>query len=163
MILYQRALEVDAGVFRRLGSSIPAAIRGAGDPGSAKAASLLNASPRFRDEQGGFVIAVDRSGASLRACLRGPDGASLACAEVAPKEGNTEDDLASRLVMAFHANVFAPRVTLTSGDLRSLDGSTTLAGQEQREKMEEMLRQMAKDPSSSIQWSRARRSSASYR
>jgi hypothetical protein len=67
----------------------------------------------------------------------------LACGEAAAKKGEDDRAWASRVAAAFHKNAFAPRVALTTGELGSLDGSTTLAGQAQREQMEELLRNMA--------------------
>jgi hypothetical protein len=75
--------------------------------------------------------------------LLSPEGAVLACGEASKRPDEEPRAWASRLAAAFHKNVFAPRVSLTTGDLGSLDGSTTLAGQAQREKMEELLRGMA--------------------
>lgn len=144
---FQRAFEADPGVFRRLGIAIPAAVEAPViDPVASLVASRIAGSPRFYEDRAGFVVFIDRPVAAYRACLRAPDGASLACAEVAGAPGELDADLAARVVTAFHRAAFAPRVSLTSGDLRSLDGATTLAGQAERERMEEILRSMAEDP-----------------
>lgn len=150
VVLYRRALELDPGVFRRLGRAIPAIVRAEGVGAEIdKAVSLLGGSPRLFEDRNGFLVVISVAGSMLRACLRAPDGASLACAEEAPKLGDVEGDLASRLVVSFHDVAFSARVPLTAADLRSLDGATTTAGKEEREQLEEILRSMAGEPSPS--------------
>jgi tetratricopeptide (TPR) repeat protein len=143
MPLFQRALELDPGVLRRLRLALPASIRAESGGAASLAAEMLVRSPRFSPSQSGFQVALSGAPGLVRACLRSPEGAVLSCAEVAPKRGELDRDTALRLAAAFHKQAFAPRVSLTTSDLNSLDGSTTLAGQAQREKMEELLRGMA--------------------
>lgn len=141
--LFHRAMELDPGVLRRLRLALPASVRAESSGAASLAAEMLQRSPRLSPSPNGFQVALSAAPGLLRACLRSPDGAVLSCAEIAPKRGETERDAALRLAAAFHKQAFAPRVSLTTGDLHSLDGSTTLAGQAQRERMEELLRNMA--------------------
>ena len=155
--LFERAMQRDPGVIRRLGFSLPATIKALHeDPAVSRARALLERSPRLDEASWGFSISVERAGERLKACLRSPQGAVLGCSEVArapkenpdpkaPKEPEDDDNFAARLVEAFHKNTFAMRVGLTSTDLNSLDGSTTLAGQAQREMMQNVLTEAAKD------------------
>lgn len=141
--LFQRAMELDPGVLRRLGFALPAAVRAESGGAPVLAAEMLSRSPRLVPAPNAFQVALSGGAGVYRACLLSPEGAVLSCAEIAPKRDELERDVAVRLAAAFHKQAFAPRVALTTGDLHSLDGSTTLAGQAQREKMEELLRGMA--------------------
>jgi tetratricopeptide (TPR) repeat protein len=84
LALYEEALLKDGGVIRRLGLRIPARVRvtGGGDIG-ARAADLLEASPRFRADAG-FEIAVTGDGREVTACLRTPHAAEIGCTSVDP-------------------------------------------------------------------------------
>ena len=53
------------------------------------------------------------------------------------------EDRGARLIQDLHTNTFAMRVGLTQADLKSLDGSNTLAGQAQREAMQGLLKEVA--------------------
>ena len=157
--LFERAMQRDPGVIRRLGLALPATVKELhDDPAVSRAGTLLERSPRVHEASWGFQISVERAGQRLKACLRSPQGATLSCSEVArapkpnpdpkaPKEPEDDDNFAARLVEEFHKNTFAMRVGLTSTDLNSLDGSTTLAGQAQREMMQNVLNDAAKDDS----------------
>ena len=141
--LFQRALELDPGVLRRLRLALPASVQAESGGAASLAAEMLDRSPRLAPSPSAFVVALSGGPGLLKACLRSPAGAVLSCAEITPKRGEPDRGAALRLAAAFHKQAFAPRVSLTTGDLDSLDGSTTLAGQAQREKMEELLRGMA--------------------
>jgi hypothetical protein len=120
-----RALQLDAGVVRRLGLALPAAVSASGGAVATQAAAYLERSPRFTRERPGFRIEVTGDDVSGAACLVGPQGERLACGTVTPRAGEDGAAIARRLAAEFHAQVFAPRVDLTQADLRSLDGSTT--------------------------------------
>jgi hypothetical protein len=136
-------MELDPGVLRRLRLALPASVRAESGGAALLAAEMLERSPRLTPSPSGFQVALHAAPGLLRACLRSAEGAVLSCADVAPKRGEADRDAALRLAAAFHKQAFAPRVSLTTNDLNSLDGSTTLAGQAQRERMEELLRNMA--------------------
>ena len=155
--LFEQALQKDAGVVRRLGLAIPAHVSGAGDAAVDRAVVLLGRSPRLRDEAWGFSVKVEReaAGAGLKACMNTPNGTTLRCVVAlrltdkdpkAPPEAL--DDWAARLVEQFHRDVFALRGGMTTQDLDSLDGSTTAASQAQREQLQGVLTDVAKDATS---------------
>ena len=170
--LFERAMQKDPGVIRRLGLAIPARVKPLGsDAAISRAVTLLERSPRLEDASGAFQITIERGPKGLKACLLSPQGAQMSCTEAAraqepvlpdgtpapagstaapdgkplPTRPESEDDWAAHLVEQFHKNAFAMRFGLTQVDLNSLDGSTTLAGQAQREKMQEALTEMAKE------------------
>jgi tetratricopeptide (TPR) repeat protein len=151
LALLEQALQKDAGVVRRLGLAIPAHVSGSGDAAVQRAVVLLGRSPRFRDAGWGFVVTVEKDAAGLKACLKTPNGTTLTCVVAAPrvvkeKEPREEpEDWAARLVESFHRDAFAMHVGMTTRDLDSLDGSTTVASQAQREKMQGVLTDVAKD------------------
>ena len=167
--LFEVAMRRDAGVIRRLGLAIPAVVRGSGsDEAVGLAAEMLTRSPRFRVASAGFQVTIDRAGASLHACLRTPSGAELSCADApqippkpaeappaasaapagsgtpppAPKPDSPKE-WAARLADTFHKNAFSIAVGLSQEDLQSLDGSTTVASQAERDQMKSMLKGMA--------------------
>jgi len=151
LALLEQALQKDAGVMRRLGLAIPARVSGSGDASVERAVVLLGRSPRLREADWGFTVKVQKDGAGLKICLGTPNGTTLTCAQSAPREAKdkepreTPEDWAARAVEGFHHEAFAMRVGMTTRDLDSLDGSTTVASQAQREKMQGVLTDVAKD------------------
>ncbi len=63
----------------------------------------------------------------------------LSCSNVVPRAGEDDDAIARRLARQFHEDSFAPRVNLTQSDIRSLDGSTTVAAGHSAEKVRDVL------------------------
>jgi hypothetical protein len=122
------AWQIDPGVIRRRGLSLPVRVVAGADTVSREAASLLRWSPRFHTAAHGFELRIEPAGAGWLACLHGPHGALLHCSEASRNEAESDREVASRLVGALHAGAFAPRVDLTQADLRSLDGSTVAGG-----------------------------------
>jgi tetratricopeptide (TPR) repeat protein len=147
LALLERAMSLDPGVVRRLGLSLPTEIRVApgGDPAVIeRAAVLAGRSPRLREARGGgFELLIDGQGPHARACVRGPGGRALGCAVVTAQPDEAPEDRGARLIQDLHTNTFAMRVGLTQADLKSLDGSNTLAGQAQREAMQGLLKEVA--------------------
>lgn len=160
--LLEQAMTLDPGVVRRLGLSIPARITvGSSSNTAQRAAELLARSPRLRSEPGAFEITIDVGQGVMRACLRGPTGSRLACAEppaeAARRDGVTQErpsgpsgqgsgarrptvgERARGLVEAFHRQVLAMPLGLSGTDLSSLDGSTTVAEQAVREQLSGVL------------------------
>jgi hypothetical protein len=132
--LFERAMSLDPGVVRRLGLAIPARVEvaGGGAP-AAHAGAMLERSPRLHAAASAFVVRVEGDARHLTACLLTPSAAQLACGEATAAAGDGPDSLAARLSDDFHRAAFAMRFSLTPTDLRSLDGSTTMAQGSARE------------------------------
>ena len=96
---------------------------------------LRSGSPRLREEPGGFLVRIEAGDRQAAACLLSPRQAVLGCADVGLRAGESHDQLARRLAAQFHQRMFAPRVDLTQGDLRSLDGSTLAGGGRSAERL----------------------------
>lgn len=142
-LLFAKAMDIDPGVIRRLGMAIPAEVRAESGGAAEEATEMLRRSPRLDLQPGAFTVSVSGNAHSLKACLLGADGAVLSCAQTLLKQGEELQQSAARLALAFHKNAFGPRVSLTTGELHSLDGSTTLAADAQRDQMQDLLRSMA--------------------
>jgi tetratricopeptide (TPR) repeat protein len=126
--LLDLAWQIDPGVIRRRGLSLPVRIRVGADGVSREAASLVRWSPRFHVAPNGFELSIEAAAGGWLACLHGPQGALLHCAEASQTEAASDRERASLLVRRLHEGAFAPRVDLTQADLRSLDGSTVASG-----------------------------------
>jgi len=135
--LFSQALQIDPGLLRRLDIALPVRITATADPVAQQAAALLEGSPRLT-EGGQFRVHVE-GGKTRQVCLHSPQDDVLGCATLELRAGDTDDRLARRLVAAFHAEVFAPRLDLTQQDIRSLDGSTTAGGGRSRERLHTIL------------------------
>jgi tetratricopeptide (TPR) repeat protein len=139
LVLFEKALALDPGVVRRLGLALPARVESLGGGLPARVAALLRRSPRLSASSAGFVVRVEGDDRRLRACLLTPSAAQLGCGEVRAAPGEAVDDLASRLVHDFHRAAFTMKFSLTPTDLRSLDGSTTMAQGSAREALRGIL------------------------
>jgi tetratricopeptide (TPR) repeat protein len=127
---FERAMQIDPGVLRRLGFALPVKLRVSGDAvGEAFADGLAN-SPRFDVGERGLLVTLQADRSQGEACLIGSSGAQLSCARAEAKSNEGADVLATKLLTAFHERVFAPPVDLSQIDANSLDGST-LRGSEQ--------------------------------
>ncbi|MBW2528353.1 MAG: hypothetical protein JRI23_29525 [Deltaproteobacteria bacterium] len=162
--LLEQAIQIDPGVIRRMGGTIPVRIRAQkGSKTAGRAAELLARSPRLRVEKGGFEIRVEPVSGVLQACLRGPTGTLLSCAlpieDERPPDGGTEPsesqpsppskkkltvtERAQRIVEGFHLRALAMPLGLSGTDLSSLDGSTTVAEQAVREQLRGVLEDLS--------------------
>ena len=56
-------------------------------------------------------------------CLFGRTGAAWGCGKADPENEDTGLSYAQRIVNAFHAEIFSPRIDLSRIDINSLDGS----------------------------------------
>ena len=149
-----RAYTIDPSVIRRMGLSLPARFAGSG-PESGKVIEMLRRSPRFRSSEGGFQVEVSASPGDYRICLRSPEGNELRCAPdpaaatpaPAPPPAATPEEAAKppepmtaiKAVEEFHRQAFAMPLGLTGEDMNSLDGSTTVAEQAVRDRVDKML------------------------
>ncbi len=137
--LFDRALQGDPGVMRRLGIALPCVFDVETGGMADRAGELLAGSPRLREAGFGFRVRTSSEGDVVESCLVGPSGSLHACARVAPEPGETEEAQVRRLAAEFHTAVLAPRVDLTQADLDSLDGSTTVVGIRGTERARELL------------------------
>ncbi|MEZ4407615.1 MAG: hypothetical protein R3A52_14220 [Polyangiales bacterium] len=140
---YERAMQSDPGALRRMGASIPAVVRATGGGAAEQAGELIERSPRLRDDEHGFRVEVTGSARAMRLCLRSPLGNELSCTTVTPERNEAPDAFARRAVERFHAEAFATRVGLSTQDLRSLDGTTTVNDAAAREQMNGVLRDIS--------------------
>jgi hypothetical protein len=69
----------------------------------------------------------------------------LSCARVEPRPDEPPLEAARRLAAAFHETAFALRVDLSQADLKSLDGSTVVAGGRGEERLRLILRDLTAD------------------
>ncbi len=121
---YERAMQIDPGVLRRLRIALPVKVQAAGDDVSEAFVDGLDNSPRFEVGERGLLVTVQADRARGEACLIGPSGAQLACGRAEAKANDDATMLAAKLLSAFHDRVFAPPVDLSQVDANSLDGST---------------------------------------
>lgn len=143
--LFAIAMEIDPGVLRRLGLSLPARVERAGGAEAEEAASLLERSPRLHERGGAFVVAVTELPAALRACLRTASGNELSCAEVPrtlPEDAPEEEralGAPERLAREAHRQLFGARIRLSSIDLGSLDGRTQGGSRLANERLRDLM------------------------
>jgi len=148
--LYERAMQGDPGIVRRMGYRIPVRVEAtSGGELCAETARLLRRSPRLDDTPGGFPLSVRVDGPEIEVCLRTALGAELSCsrspvalpqkegADVTPPAGPVEPP--QRASEVFHKTVFALKMNLSESDLRSLDGGTTATRDAARDKMRDLL------------------------
>jgi hypothetical protein len=138
--LLLRALALDPGALRHFGLALPVRLQVSGAPAQ-EAAALLARSPRFsEDSLSDLILSIAPRGGQLEGCLRGPDGAAVACADVP-----LDAEAPAALARAFHRALLSPRASLAGLDLRSLDGSTTVESLE-RDKLRILLQPPAPHP-----------------
>jgi tetratricopeptide (TPR) repeat protein len=142
-----QALQLDPGVVRRLGLALPTSIAVGEGEMAAAARGALRASPRFTAPTGrSFAVSLSGSAAEGRACLDGPAGESLACATVTARAGEDAAAVGRRLASELHTQAFAPRLDLSQADLRSLDGSTTVARERSAMRLQGILETITGKP-----------------
>lgn len=123
---YDRLLQTDPGLLRRLELPVPIRLRASAGEIAAATRSALARSPRFVEDAHGLEVDIDANPASGRVCLRGIAGSVLACADASSESTDDVDQIAQRLVDAFHEQAFAPRIDVSQADINSLDGSPHL-------------------------------------
>lgn len=127
---YERAMQIDPGVLRRLGLALPVRIESHGDEVAEDVADALGNSPRFDVGDRGLTLRVTATRAGGEVCLVGASGAQLACGKAEPKANEKPDQLVTKLVKDLHENVFAPNINLSQTDANSLDGSNLRGGEQ---------------------------------
>jgi hypothetical protein len=127
---FERTLQIDPSVFRRLGLTVPVRINASNNAVSNELVDALERSPRFDVGDRGLTIQVQADAAQGSVCLVGISGAELACGRAQAKANESSDTLAAKLLEDFHERAFAPHLDLTQVDANSLDG-TNLRGSSQ--------------------------------
>ena len=117
--LYEEVLATDPGLFRRLGWALPVEVRSSDAAIDRALARAVMRSPRFERSEDGLTIQIE----GARICLFGRTGAAWGCAAAELEEGDTDRSYEQRIVDAFHAEIFSPRIDLSRIDINSLDGS----------------------------------------
>lgn len=146
--LLDETMQIDPGVMRRVGLALPTRFEVAGNDAATSAAAVaLQASPRFKkdSEDGAFAVRVEGGEGRTQACLIGPRGTRLACAQVRQRAGEKPVDIGRRAAAELQREAFAPRLDLTQADLRSLDGSPTAAGGRSHQKLRQVLKDVTGD------------------
>ena len=123
---YDTVLGTDPGVFRRLEVSVPVRLRVQGDAVAQEVADAVRRSPRFHvTSDAPLTVTIDVRAAGGRVCLLGGAERVFGCGEASvTNDADSVQTLAQRLVDAFHADVFAPRVDMSQAEINSLDGSS---------------------------------------
>jgi hypothetical protein len=148
------AYQLDPSVIRRLGLSLPVRLSGRGSDAQA-VLEMLERSPRLEVSDRGFAIDVTSSPGAIRICLRSPEGSELRCVPEQPglpvpaptadgKPARPQPVTPTTAVEDFHKHAFAIPLGLTGTDMSSLDGSTTTAEQAVRDKVDQVLGEVAK-------------------
>jgi len=120
--LYEEVLGTDPGLFRRFGWALPVEVRSSDAALDRDLAKAVMRSPRFEASSEGLRVQVD----GARICLFGRTGAAWGCGEAQPDHDETAVGYEQRIVDAFHAEIFSPRVDLSRIDINSLDGSNRI-------------------------------------
>lgn len=121
MELYQKVLETDPNAFRRMGCDLPVKLPDGGGPTIARTVSLLEGSPRFREEDYGLAITLEEKGGSVKATLSGASGTTLVWADASTDE--TNPDLAVAACKKLHDVVFAPRLKLSRTEITGIQNA----------------------------------------
>lgn len=125
---YGRAFQMDPGVFRRMGWSVPARFEVRGSDTAEGIADRLESGPRFSSSDWGMTVQVEADRAGGTVCLLAHGGAVIACADAtAEADGESSDEFEGRLANAFLEQAFAPRVDLSQADANGLDGSNRVS------------------------------------
>ncbi len=127
---YERAMQIDPGVMRRLGLRLPVRVEVEGDDVAEDVEDALGNSSRFALGTRGLGVQIRVTRAGGEACLVGVSGAQLACGRAEAQANEGAKELVSKLVESVHERVFAPNVDLSQTDANSLDGSNLRGGEQ---------------------------------
>lgn len=129
---FQKALETDPPVVRRLGLAVPVKL----NCSDSTLKHMIADSPRFR-AKGGLVLSVEgNTGNGFQGQLLGLDGSVLS--QFRSPGGADPEQARLAFCRELHQKVFAPRVNLTQMEINGLDGSN-LAGGQLRVKLEDIV------------------------
>ncbi|MFT5136934.1 MAG: tetratricopeptide (TPR) repeat protein [Arenicella sp.] len=119
----QRTLEIDPGIFRRLGMALPISFQ---EPEGEVADAIqqgLKRSPRLSIAASPLSIRITNNSAQAQACLLTASGSVLGCGRADVVVGESPSELAHKVLLSFHQRVFSPRIDLSQTDAYSLDSS----------------------------------------
>lgn len=122
---YIAALELDPGVIRRLGLSLPITLTDDGSEFARQAASYLERSPRFRKESTGLKLEVTGN-EDLSTCLFAPAGDTLSCFSLAPDQSQSSKSNSQQLVRGFHNATFGLGYDISDAQISLLLGSSVI-------------------------------------
>lgn len=172
--LFERAMQTDGGVIRRLDLAIPATVvnRSQGRTGH-KVASMLRRSPRLSREEDSFRVEVSGDDLGLQICLQNRRGERVRCTErlepirpselpedtgdndeasaageeeeETPVEPETSQQFARRVALAFHDRAFTVPVQLSTADMSSLDGRIRVDEEAARRRLRGVLDQVIEE------------------
>ncbi|HMP69753.1 MAG TPA: hypothetical protein PKA76_10410 [Pirellulaceae bacterium] len=117
-------LDLDPGVFRRLGIAFPVMIQDDGSPAAAKLAQLLNRSIRLSQVSDGFPIRLSTKDGELRLDMLRSTDARYVSLTVEINDGDVE--AASRSMFEqFHGKLATPGFALDQTSIADLEGTAT--------------------------------------
>ena len=123
IIAYTNALELDPGVIRRLGISLPVVFSGEDSDFSRLAVKYLKRSPRFREQREGFRLDISTA-QDLSACLYSDQGEAIGCYSIAPDQGANSKANAQYLVQGLHRELFELGYEISDAQMALLRGSS---------------------------------------
>jgi tetratricopeptide (TPR) repeat protein len=137
-----RAWQIAPSMVRILDVPIPAVVRSAGSALDDEVAERIRGSARFDRRENALVVDVSGDLTTVRSCLLLPDGTTLACAETTREEGESDADYTARACVDAHARLFGPPIRVSTVDLGSLDGTTSVNQEAARRSVEEALQRI---------------------
>ncbi len=121
---FERVLQHDPGVLRRLEIPLPVRVEASADSLSQAVRDGVTRSPRFDVGNAGLLVSIEPSGAGVRACLLSASRAVLGCGDPGTVDPTASEEARAQTALdRLHQAAFAPRVDLSQADIGSLDGS----------------------------------------
>ncbi|MCB1671312.1 MAG: tetratricopeptide repeat protein [Pseudomonadales bacterium] len=121
---YQKAMQLDPGILRRLDASLPITFANDDSELARATAHFMKQSPRFREVADGFPLEVSPDGPSV--CLYAPKGEVVACFTHTPEPGQSARDSARQLVLGLHQELFDLGYGISSAQMALLRGSSVI-------------------------------------
>jgi tetratricopeptide (TPR) repeat protein len=122
---YREALQLDPGIVRRIGASIPVTFTDGSDEVSRHAIRFLKRSPRFREDADGFRVEI-RTADTLSACLFTPNGDTVGCYSQTPAAGQSAEEHAQYLARGLHEELFNLGYQISDAQMALLRGSSVI-------------------------------------
>jgi tetratricopeptide (TPR) repeat protein len=136
---FESALQLDPGIIRRLGTSIPVSFRDDGSRDSRELVNGLRRSPRFQEITDGFPLEV-RMKPEPTACLYNKTGRTLGCYTLDPTESVSGLTLLDQMIAGLHRQLFTPGYELSEAQIALLLGSSVImSAQQERNRQRDEL------------------------